>query len=56
MPIKNRWPTAWEAAQIPPPRGRLARAWMAARIRWLAMTTRPDDNRRNQRPYGPSNG
>lgn len=56
MRTKNRWPDPWEAAQIPPPRGLLARAWMSARIRWMAMTTRPNDGRRNQRPYGASNG
>jgi hypothetical protein len=56
MRTENRWPDPWEAAQIPPPRGRLARAWMAARIRWLALTARRDNLGRNQRSYGASNG
>lgn len=62
---RPRKPTPWEAAQLPPPRGRIRRAWMAARIRWMAATIRPDNvgpvtgcARRggNERPYGTSNG
>lgn len=32
MSRSARWPTAWEAAQIPPPRGWLRRAGASARI------------------------